>query len=194
MAQADPNVGSGTGGAVRTGLVAGLLALFSRNSGTTYPSYKVLGTDCLRTDIPGTGVGTVQVYDGVSWLDFFKIDTTSHLLTLLARLGSAVADAYTTTAANVNAQTGTSYTLVAADNGKTVTMSNAAASVLTVPSGLPTGFSCAVVQLGAGQVTITASGTTLRNRNGLKMGGQYAQAGLLFVSTDTYSVGGDLST
>jgi hypothetical protein len=112
----------------------------------------------------------------------------------LALSGTASADAYLTTSSNVNAQTGTSYTLQNSDNGKTVTMNNASASTLTVPSGLTAGFSCAIVQLGAGQVTITASGTTLRNRNGLKCAGQYAQAGILYIAADTYSVGGDLST
>ena len=104
------------------------------------------------------------------------------------------APAFKTTATNVNAQTGTSYSLVDADNGKVVTLSNASAITLTVPSGLAAGFSCTLVQLGAGQVTITASSTTLRNRNGLKLAGQYAQAGLFYIAADTYSVGGDLST
>jgi len=101
-----------------------------------------------------------------------------------------VADRFTTTAANINAQTGTSYALVAADNGKTVTMNNAAASSLTVPTGLPAGFGCTVVQLGVGQVTISGT-ATLRNRNGLKLAGQYAASGLIYVTTDTYTVGGD---
>ena len=36
----------------------------------------------------------------------------------------------------VNAQTGTTYTLVADDNGKLVTLSNAAAIAVTIPSPL----------------------------------------------------------
>lgn len=107
---------------------------------------------------------------------------------------TVAANAFKGTSSSVNAQTGTSYTLVAGDNGITVTMNNASASTLTVPSGLAAGFSCVVVQLGAGQVTISPSSTTLRAKNGLKLSGQYAQAGLFYIASNTYSVGGDLTT
>lgn len=77
---------------------------------------------------------------------------------------------------NINAQTGTTYTLVAADTGKIVTLSNASAVVLTLPNSLPAGFACTVVQKGVGQVTFTpASGATRNNRSGhTKAAGQYA--------------------
>jgi len=65
----------------------------------------------------------------------------------------------------VNAQTGTTYTLAATDAGKIVTLSNAAAITLTVPAGLGAGFNCVLVNKGAGIVTLTASGTTINNRN-----------------------------
>ena len=94
----------------------------------------------------------------------------------------------------INTQTGTTYTLVATDNGKTVTLNNASSITLTVPSGLGVGFSCMLVQLGAGQVTITASSTTLNSRNGLKLAGQYAAASLIAYAADTFSVCGDTST
>lgn len=65
--------------------------------------------------------------------------------------------------AEINAQTGTTYTILAADNGKTITLSNAAAITLTVPAGLGAGFNCQIIQKGAGQVTVAASGTTVNN-------------------------------
>jgi hypothetical protein len=104
------------------------------------------------------------------------------------------ADAVVTTATTVNAQTGTTYTLLSSDNGKTVYLNNAAAITVTVPSGLPAGFSCSVVQEGAGQVTLSASSTTLRNANGLKTRAQYSVVGLLYRTTDTYFVAGDSGT
>ena len=63
----------------------------------------------------------------------------------------------------VNAQTGTTYTLVAADVGKLVTLSNAAAITLTVPaSTLVSGQRVDVLVLGAGMVTVVgASGVTV---------------------------------
>ena len=61
----------------------------------------------------------------------------------------------------INAQTGTAYTLAVADDGRLITMSNAAASTLTVPANatvaIPVGASIPVLQLGAGQVTIAAA-------------------------------------
>lgn len=92
----------------------------------------------------------------------------------------------------INAQTGTTYTLQASDNGKIVECSNAGAITVTVPASLGAGFNCVVVQLGAGQVTLSASSTTLRNRNGLKTAGQYAALSIIPTSTaDTFIVSGD---
>ena len=95
--------------------------------------------------------------------------------------------------AGVNAQVGTSYALVAADNGKVVTLSNAAAITLTVPADLGAGFNCLIVQLGAGKVTPTASGTTINQRLGYtKTAGQYAVATLVSYAANTFVLSGDL--
>jgi len=61
-----------------------------------------------------------------------------------------------------NIQTGTTYTLLSTDNGLQIIFTNAAAITLTIPSGLPSGFNCEVLQRGTGQITFTGSGTTLR--------------------------------
>lgn len=94
--------------------------------------------------------------------------------------------------AKYNNQTGTTYTLVAADNGKILTFNNASDITLTVPAGLPTGFTCTVVQLGGGEVVFTASSTTLHNRSSFtKTAGQYAVAAITMYTTDTFIFGGD---
>jgi hypothetical protein len=94
---------------------------------------------------------------------------------------------------NVNTQTGTTYTLVASDNGKVVTISNASAITLTVPSGLGAGFNCLVVQLGAGQITFAASSTTLNNRQSFtKTAGQYAIATVVAYASNTFITSGDM--
>lgn len=94
----------------------------------------------------------------------------------------------------INAQTGTSYTLVAADNGAVVTLNNGSAITLTVPAGLGVGFNCLLVQLGAGTVTITASGTTVNSRGALlALNGQYAVASLVAYVANTFVAAGDLS-
>lgn len=94
----------------------------------------------------------------------------------------------------INPQTGTSYTLQASDSGKVITLSNAAAITLTVPA-LAIGFNCTIVQLGAGQVTISASGVTINNRGGnTKTAGQYAVASLVTYASNVWVSGGDLTT
>jgi hypothetical protein len=97
-------------------------------------------------------------------------------------------------AANINVQTGTTYTLASTDNGKIITMNNASAITLTVPSGLIVGFNCMIVQLGAGQVTLTGSGATITNRSGFnKTGGQNAITTLISVATNSFISSGDMS-
>lgn len=104
-------------------------------------------------------------------------------------------------AANVNAQTGTTYTLQASDAGKMVTLSNASAITVTLPNSLSAGFVCSWAQKGAGQVTFTAAGGgTLNNRSGhTKSAGQYA-LGTLYVDANAggsaaiYYLGGDTTT
>jgi hypothetical protein len=96
--------------------------------------------------------------------------------------------------AKYNDQTGTTYTLLASDNGKVVTFNNASTITLTVPSGLPVGFNCLVLQKGAGQVIFTTSSTTINNRQSLtKTAGQYAVASLMSISVNNFITGGDLS-
>jgi len=96
---------------------------------------------------------------------------------------------------SVNAQTGTTYTLQASDNGLVVTLNNASAITLTVPASLGANFSCMLVQLGAGQVTITPSSTTVNSFNALlKLTGQYAVASLYAYAADTFIASGNLSS
>ena len=73
-------------------------------------------------------------------------------------------------------------------------MTNAGAIALTVPSGLPVGFNCMIVQAGAGQVTLTGSGVTLSNRSSYtKTAGQNAIATLIVLSSTLYITSGDMN-
>ena len=65
--------------------------------------------------------------------------------------------------ATLNDQTD-NYTLQTSDAGKVVVMNKGSAVNLTVPASLGAGFTCSVVQKGAGQVTFVASSTTISNR------------------------------
>ena len=96
-----------------------------------------------------------------------------------------------------NAQTGTSYTLVLTDVAKVISLTNAAAITLTVPTNasvaFPVGTQILLYQGGAGQVTISSSATIRSEGSKLKMFGQYAVAGLLKVGTDEWVAFGNLS-
>jgi hypothetical protein len=97
--------------------------------------------------------------------------------------------------ASINDQTGTTYTLVASDNGKVVVLDNAAAVTVTVPSGLGAGFNCSFVQKGAGQVSFSASGTTINNRQShTKINGQYGVASVVAYAADTFILAGDTAS
>ena len=99
----------------------------------------------------------------------------------------------------VNAQTGTTYTLALSDRGGIVTMSNANANTLTIPTNASVAFPLNsvlnVVRLGAGVTTITGdTGVTL---NGASAGSgaisnRYQAVSLLKVGTDTWIASGDI--
>lgn len=97
----------------------------------------------------------------------------------------------------LNAQTGTSYTLVLADKGALVTMNNAAANAVTVPPNSTAAFAVGsrvdVGQDGAGQTTIVAgSGVTIRTPETLKLRKQWAKASLIKRDTNTWDLEGNL--
>jgi hypothetical protein len=98
-----------------------------------------------------------------------------------------------------NAQTGTSYSLVASDQDKLVTLSNAAAITLTVP---PSVFSAGqlvnIQQIGAGQVTVVSDGTTVLTSTGAtstapKLRAQYSAATIVCTSSNNFTVIGDIA-
>lgn len=91
--------------------------------------------------------------------------------------------------ADVNAQTGTSYTFVLTDQGKVVTLSNASAVSVSVPLNssvaFPTNTHISLVNLGAGLVTVAGvSGVTV-NGSSLTLA-QYDVATLIKLGTDTW--------
>lgn len=98
----------------------------------------------------------------------------------------------------INAQTGTTYTLVLADAGKMVTCSNASAVTLTVPLNssvaFPVGVEIDLVQTGVGKLTVAAAGgVTINSINSVYgMAGQYAGATLKKIATDTWLLVGAL--
>jgi hypothetical protein len=100
----------------------------------------------------------------------------------------------------VNTQTGTAYTLTLADRGKVVEMSNAGANTVTIPLNasvaFPIGTQISIVQYGAGQTTIAATGGVTLNAvsGGLKLSARYAAATIYKRGTNEWLAFGSLTT
>jgi hypothetical protein len=98
----------------------------------------------------------------------------------------------------INAQTGTTYSVVLSDDGKLITASNAASIALTIVPNSSVAFGIGtqinIMQLGAGTVTITAGAGVTLNSDGskLKTNAQYAVATCLKIASDTWVVVGNL--
>lgn len=102
----------------------------------------------------------------------------------------------------INAQTGTTYTFVLADDCKLVTASNASAQTYTIPPvssvAYNTGTQLNIIQKGAGQVTFAAgSGVTIRSTGASaaapKLRAQYSSATAIYEGSDVWYVIGDIS-
>jgi len=101
-------------------------------------------------------------------------------------------------AGEVNAQTGTSYTLVLTDAFKTVTSSNGSAQTITIPPNSSVAFSVGdridIMMLGSGTTTVTGgSGVTL---NGVSTGSgaisaQFAAVSCIKLATNTWVLMGN---
>lgn len=100
---------------------------------------------------------------------------------------------------SVNAQSGTTYTLVLTDADNVVELTNASPITLTIPTNASVAFPIGKVielhQGGAGTVTVAAAGgVTLQSRGALvDLAGQYAIAAVRKVGTNTWRLTGDLA-
>jgi hypothetical protein len=75
------------------------------------------------------------------------------------------------------------YAAVLADDWSVILFT--AAATLTIPNSLPQGWQCSIIQMGTGQVTVSAYGSPPLSRSShTKTAGQYAMASI-FVATNT---------
>lgn len=98
---------------------------------------------------------------------------------------------------DTNAQI-TSYTLVLADDGKLIEVSNASANSVYVPlnssAAFPIGTQIVVLQTGVGQTTLSPDvGVTIDGTPGLKLRATWSSATLIKRATNTWVAIGDLS-
>lgn len=126
-------------------------------------------------------------WNGSAWVAILGNITTSSIS------GNGTTTTLTNFGAEVNVQGGTSYTLAAADNGKIISCTNDSPVTITVPA-LTIGFNCLIVQRGNGQVTLSASGSTINNRyNFNKTAGRHAIMSLVSVASGQFISSGDMS-
>ena len=98
----------------------------------------------------------------------------------------------------LNAQTGTTYTLAASDAGDLVTLTNASAITLTVPTNASVPFAIGtqitIAQSGAGQVTVSpAVGVTVSAADtATKLRVQWSAATLIKTNTNNWILIGDI--
>ena len=133
----------------------------------TYPNFTISSTDTNTTYSAGIGLSLTGTT--------FNIDNLQKVITYPADF------------------TGTNYTLTNADNNYEIIIDNGATAVsITVPSGLTSKIGVGFTQKGTGDVSYTASGTSINNPVGLKIKGQYYQTFLSQESnTNSYFLGGN---
>jgi hypothetical protein len=104
----------------------------------------------------------------------------------------------------INAQTGTTYTVLATDAANLITANNASAQTYSIPTNATTAFAIGtqinIIQIGTGQVTVQAatSGTTTVLSTGAtaaapKTRARYSAMTLVKAATDLWYVMGDIA-
>jgi len=97
-----------------------------------------------------------------------------------------------------NAQTGTTYTLVAADSGKLVTSSNASAVVVTIPANIfAAGEQINIQSIGVGLTTISGGSVTITSTGASAIApilrARYSAATIICTASNVFTVIGDVS-
>ena len=172
--------------------------IFFRNNASPVASFGFSGSTSGTTTLQATAVaGTNTLTLPATSNDTLVGKATTDVLTNKT-LTSPVINTPKTTI-DFNAQTGTTYTLVIADQDKLVTLSNASPITLTVP---PSVFSAGqlinIQQIGAGQVTLAAgAGVTITSTGATsaapKLRAQESAATIVCKSSNNFTVIGDLS-
>jgi hypothetical protein len=171
--------------------------IFFRNNASPVASFGFSGSTSGTTTVQATAIAGTTTLTLPAATDTLVGKATTDTLTNKTLTSPTINTPKITI--DFNAQTGTSYTLVASDQDKLVTLSNAAAITLTVP---PSVFSAGqlinIQQIGAGQVTLAAGvGVTITSTGATsaapKLRAQFSAATVVCTAANTFTVVGDLS-
>jgi len=123
------------------------------------------------------------------------IENLEAAVSVRAKLNALIESVNLLSTPAINSQVGTSYTLDADDNTQVVTLNNASAVTLNVPSGLGSDFACMIIQLGAGQVNVVAGvGVTINSLFGAThLAGRYAVGNLFAISANSFILAGAIA-
>jgi len=144
----------------------------------------------------------VEVYDGSSWV---SVGSTGDITGITTGTDSGLSGGVTSGTATLrlklefDAETGTTYTLVAGNLNQLVTLNNASPITLTVPpSVFSTGDVINIAQIGAGQVTLAqGAGVTITSTGATasapKLRAQYSAASIICTASNTFLVVGDIA-
>jgi hypothetical protein len=163
------------------------------NFGWTVPSDTDLvkdGAAAIRTALGGPDTSFVDLKGGTTGQVLSKASSTDLDFTWTEQDDTTL---------SFNAQTGTTYTLVAADLGKLVTTSNASAVTVTIPPSVfaagniinlqSIGVGLTSLAQGAG-VTITSTGATA---SAPTLRARYSACTIICTASNTFTVLGDIS-
>ena len=174
--------------------------IFFRNNASPVASFGFSGSTSGTTTVQATAVAGTTTLTLPAATDTLVGRATSDTLTNKILTSPTINGATIGTSIinlAINAQTGTTYTPVLADNGKLVTLSNASAITLTVPTNASvayaTGAQINIEQIGAGQVTIVGDTGVTVNGTGTKLRTQWSAATLVKLGTDSWTLIGDLA-
>lgn len=166
------------------------IALTAANAASPVTS-PAIGLLVYNTATTGTAPNNVApgyyYWNGSAWVAILSNITTSSIS------GNGTTTTLTNFGAEINTQSGTTYTLSATDNGKIISCTSNSAVTISVPA-LTSGFNCLIVQRGTGQVTLVNGGGTVNNRyNFNKTAGLYAIMSLVSVASGVFISSGDMS-
>ena len=113
--------------------------------------------------------------------------------TSLAPVDDVVSNSFQLSSNGILTEATTARTLSSIDNGAIIYCTSASAVTITCAAGLGAGFSCTIIQGGAGKVTVAAGGQTLVSYSSLfSTMGQYAVISLVCPVANTFVAAGNL--